>query len=230
MDAEVLRVGLAAEIARVEESGERVPAESMKVMEALAAEESDVVTWLGNDGSISLRSIVVCVHRSVSPILKSVEYGPETTDPAQIPPLSESSSRCQSPASAGLAFRCSTASSPRASNHVHHQSTESRRTDCWRPTDSPHRSRILSTRWTDETQANKRRNGNDSRTDGAFDQAFRSNAQWSWLHGRRGVWRDRRLVQGEGRQDTERPRSTMGSHWKRALVSATARSANRSVC
>jgi len=59
LDANVLRSALAGEIAKVEESGERVPAESMKVMEALAADESDVVAWVGSDGRLVLRSIVV---------------------------------------------------------------------------------------------------------------------------------------------------------------------------
>ena len=76
IDAHVLRLGLTAEILRVEESGERVPAESMKVMEALAAEECDVVAWFGSDGYLSLRSIVVRFRpylRSVA--LTRVEYG-----------------------------------------------------------------------------------------------------------------------------------------------------------
>lgn len=85
IDAYVLRLGVAAEIVRVEESGERVPAESMKVMEALAAEECDVVAWFGSDGHLSLRSILVRLWplwHSVA--LRCIEHGQKAAHTYQV--------------------------------------------------------------------------------------------------------------------------------------------------
>jgi hypothetical protein len=113
LDADHLRSGLAAQIFRVEESGERVPAESMKIMEALAAEESDVVAWLGSDGVLSLRSIVVRpIVSCYSTLTRVSEHGQKAAHPPQIAP-SRKLAFCRNTSTVStLDFRKSTAPHP----------------------------------------------------------------------------------------------------------------------
>ena len=58
-DANIMRSVLADEIARVEGMKGSVTAETTKVMNALTAEEGDVFGWIGSDGRLMLRSVIV---------------------------------------------------------------------------------------------------------------------------------------------------------------------------
>lgn len=88
-DAKVLKAGAKKELEKIKESGE---IQKMKggvtILESMEAEESDVVAWIGPDGSITLRSILVSFPISVcfTILLTDVreEHGQKTSDSAQI--------------------------------------------------------------------------------------------------------------------------------------------------
>jgi hypothetical protein len=73
MDSEILRQGLAAELAH--RQGDQ---QTRKTMQGLEAEESDVVVWLAPDGRMAMRSIVV----SIVDIDLTTEHGPQTAYPS----------------------------------------------------------------------------------------------------------------------------------------------------
>lgn len=58
-DAEVMHSGTLADLSRITEGKLEVTAEAKKALQSLEGEESDVVAWLGNDGTLALRSILV---------------------------------------------------------------------------------------------------------------------------------------------------------------------------
>jgi hypothetical protein len=59
LDADILRRSLAEELTRIKEGERNVSVEILRILEALAAEENDVVAWIGKDGILALRSIMV---------------------------------------------------------------------------------------------------------------------------------------------------------------------------
>jgi len=65
-DADQLRASLADALSNQEEGRKTILPESQKIMNALLSEESDIVVWAGQDGSLILRSIVVCVVLQVT--------------------------------------------------------------------------------------------------------------------------------------------------------------------
>lgn len=65
-DAKVLKAGARKELEKIKDSGEiQKMQDGVTILESMEAEESDVVAWIGPDGSIALRSILVSLPISV---------------------------------------------------------------------------------------------------------------------------------------------------------------------
>ncbi|KAE8543087.1 hypothetical protein D1P53_000574 [Cryptococcus gattii VGV] len=71
-DAKVLKAGARKELEKVKDSGEiQKMKDGVTILESMEAEESDVVAWIGPDGSITLRSILN-MDRKPPTLLKSL--------------------------------------------------------------------------------------------------------------------------------------------------------------
>lgn len=65
LEADIVREAI--KVALEQDEQEKKPGvEVRRMMEALLAEETDVVAWIGEDGSLSLRSIVVSCERGAA--------------------------------------------------------------------------------------------------------------------------------------------------------------------
>lgn len=88
-DAKVLKIVARKELEKVKD-GEEIQKvkDGAKILESMETEESDIIAWIGPDGSITLRSIIVSLSISVSytSLLTDgwKEHGQKTPDPAQI--------------------------------------------------------------------------------------------------------------------------------------------------
>jgi len=59
LDAAKLHLAVKHELERIKDGTTKVAAEVEKILSGLDGEESDMIAWMGTDGSMALRSIVV---------------------------------------------------------------------------------------------------------------------------------------------------------------------------
>ena len=61
LDAEIIRAEAILELETLGNQASGAAAQIRKILESLAAEECDVFVWLGDDGSVALRSVIVSI-------------------------------------------------------------------------------------------------------------------------------------------------------------------------
>lgn len=88
MDAAILRAAVEAELREIKEGQKKADVGVVKTLESMAQEEGDLVMWIGHDGTIAMRSVVVSVFVVLRQQrrLTEAEHRSETTHFAKVPP------------------------------------------------------------------------------------------------------------------------------------------------
>lgn len=80
MDAGVLRAALVITLSDTTNAKQRISADVMKTLTSLESEETDLLAWIGINGTFAVRSIVVSLLYGISEsTLIFAEYGPSST-------------------------------------------------------------------------------------------------------------------------------------------------------